>query len=92
MILLLSRSFISGRDENFNVFNIDAFLTWDFRLGSRLIIGYKNWLGNDEQVPLLSGRNHYLRNLGKTFDLRHGNEITVRFVYFLDYNQLRKKK
>ncbi|MBE2230873.1 MAG: carbohydrate binding family 9 domain-containing protein [Chitinophagaceae bacterium] len=89
---LLSRAFISGRDENFNVFNIDAFLTWDFRLGSRLIIGYKNWLGNDEQVPLLSGRNHYLRNLGKTFDLRHGNEITVRFVYFLDYNQLRKKK
>ena len=87
---LLSRSFIPGKDENFNVFNLDAFLTWDFRLGSRLIIGYKNWLGDDE-VVLVTSRNNYLRNLGKIFDLRHGNEVTARFIYFLDYNQFRKK-
>ncbi|MBI5373167.1 MAG: carbohydrate binding family 9 domain-containing protein [Sphingobacteriales bacterium] len=89
---LLDRPFVSNQDENFNVFNVDAFLTWDFRLGSRLILGYKNWLGNDEQVMLNSGRNNYVRNLGKTFDLRHGNELTIRFIYFLDYNQLRKKR
>ncbi len=89
---LLYRPFISNQDENFNVFNVDAFLTWDFRLGSRLILGYKNWLGNEEQVMLNSGRNSYVRNLGKTFDLRHGNEVTVRFIYFLDYNQLHKKR
>jgi hypothetical protein len=76
--------------DNVNVFNLDAFLTWDFRLGSRLILGYKNWLG-DEEVVTVTGKNNYLRNLGGTFDLRHGNEITVRFIYFLDYNQLRRK-
>ena len=77
--------------DNVNVFNLDAFVTWDFRLGSRLIVGYKNWLGDDEVVSL-PGKNNYVRNLGKIFNLRHGNEFTVRFVYFLDYNQFRKSR
>lgn len=88
---LTSRPFINGQDENYNAFNVDAFLTWDFRLGSRLILGYKNWLG-DEEVVNLTSKNSYLRNLGELFDLDHGNEFTVRFIYFLDYNQLRKKR
>lgn len=88
---LLPRPFIPGRDENVNIFNLDAFLTWDFRLGSRLIAGYKNWLG-EEEVVTQPGKNTYLKNLGEVFDLRHGNEISVRFIYFLDYNQLRKKR
>ena len=89
--MLVDRPFINGLDENVNIFNVDAFLTWDFRLGSRLIIGYKNWLGDNEAVTL-TGKNSYMRNLGQVFDLRHGNEITVRFIYYLDYNQFRKKK
>lgn len=76
--------------DNVNYFNTDAFLTWDFRLGSRLILGYKNWLGDDEIISV-AGNNNYIKNLGKTFDMRHGNEFTVRFIYFLDYNQLRKR-
>ncbi len=76
--------------DNVNIFNLDAFLTWDFRLGSRLIVGYKNWLGDNEVVNI-NGKNNYIRNLGSIFDLRHGNEITVRFIYFIDYNKLRKK-
>ncbi len=87
---LVARSFIPNRDENVNIFNLDAFLTWDFRLGSRFIVGYKNWLG-DEEIVNLPTKNNYVRNLGEVFDLRHGNEITVRFIYFLDYNQFRRK-
>ena len=88
---LITRPFISDQNQNINIYNVDAFLTWDFRLGSRLIVGYKNWLGDDEMV-FNSGNNSYLRNFNKQFDLRHGNELTVRFIYFLDYNQLRKKR
>lgn len=87
---LLSRPFIAGMDENVNIFNVDGFLTWDFRLGSRLIIGYKNWLGGEEFASI-SGRNTYFKNLNEIFKLKHGNEITVRFIYYLDYNQLRRK-
>jgi len=88
---LSARPFINGQDDNFNVFNLDAFLTWDFRLGSRLILGYKNWLGEDEMVSF-SSKNSYLHNLSQVFDLRHGNEFTMRFIYFLDYNKTLKKR
>jgi hypothetical protein len=83
------RSFIEGRDENYNLFNVDAFLTWDFRLGSRMIVGYKNWLGNPFGV--ISGPN-YFHNLKSLFNTSHGNELTLKFIYFLDYNQLRKHR
>jgi len=77
-------------DENVNYFNVDAFFTWDFRLGSRIILGYKDWLGDDEYLDGVTNKT-YLRNLTRSFNLRHANEFTVKFIYFLDYNQLRKK-
>jgi hypothetical protein len=63
----------------------------DFRLGSRLILAWKNALGPEEYV---NGKEftRYLENLGQTFALPHSNEVTFRFVYFLDYNQFSRKK
>lgn len=75
--------------DNVNYFNVDAFFTWDFQYGSRLILGYKNWLGADEVIDGTRYKR-YIPNLGQTFSRRHGNELTVRFIYFLDYNKLRK--
>ena len=85
------RAFIPNQDENVNFFNLDAFYTWDFRLGSRIVIGWKNFLGNEEFVDGSIHRK-YLRNLRETIDLRHGNELTLRFIYFIDYNTLKRKK
>jgi hypothetical protein len=84
----VKRAFITGQDENYNLFNVDAFLTWDFRLGSRIIVGYKNWIGNPYAVL---GQTNYFQNLKGIFNANHGNELTVKLIYFLDYNQLRKK-
>jgi hypothetical protein len=77
--------------DNVNYFNADAFFTWDFSYGSRVIIGYKNWLGEDQFVDG-SVYKTYTRNFGQVFNLSHGNELTVRFIYFLDYSQLKRKK
>ncbi|HJS55570.1 MAG TPA: DUF5916 domain-containing protein, partial [Chitinophagaceae bacterium] len=87
----IPRVYIPGQDENVNFFNLDAFYTWDFSLGSRIVIGWKNFLGNDEYVD---GTVHkkYLGNLRETLSLNHGNEVTFRFIYFIDYNKLRKKR
>jgi hypothetical protein len=76
---------------NYNAFNLDAFYTWDFRLGSRLIIGWKNWLGKDYEYDI-SGTSYkqYTRNAQQLFNTPHGNEYTVRFIYFLNYQQLTK--
>lgn len=73
--------------ENVNYFNIDAFLTWDFKLGSRIILGYKNWLGSDEYLNPMFNKT-YIRNVSHVFNLQHANEFTVKFIYFLDYNKL----
>ena len=87
----IPRPFIPNQDENVNFFNLDAFFTWDFRLGSRVVLGWKNFLGNEEYVDGTTYKK-YLNNLGETLDLRHGNELTLRFIYFIDYNTLRRKK
>ncbi|MGI8951247.1 MAG: DUF5916 domain-containing protein [Chitinophagaceae bacterium] len=85
------RNFINGEDENFNAFNLDMFFTWDFRLGSRLIVAWKNALGPDINID---GSLHekYFNNVGALFNVSHSNEITVKFIYYLDYQQLTKKK
>ncbi|RYY62012.1 MAG: hypothetical protein EOO05_04395 [Chitinophagaceae bacterium] len=80
----------STQIDNINYVNTDAFFTWDFRYGSRLIIGYKNWIG-DEQYIDGNQYKRYLANFGHSLDLKYGNEATVRFIYFLDYNQLKRK-
>jgi hypothetical protein len=82
------RAFIANQNENYNLFNVDAFLTWDFRLGSRIILGYKNWLG--DPFGVMSGPD-YFHNLRNIFRSSHGNELTFKLIYFLDYNQLRRK-
>jgi hypothetical protein len=86
----IPRAFIPNQDENVNFFNLDAFFTWDFRLGSRLVFGWKNFLGNDEYVDGMTYKK-YLNNLAQTMNLRHGNELTLRFIYFIDFNTLKKK-
>ncbi|MGZ8537835.1 MAG: DUF5916 domain-containing protein [Flavisolibacter sp.] len=88
---LTERGFIAGRDENYNAFNLDAFLTWDFRLGSRVIFGWKNWLGDSYGIDG-NDNPEYIKNFGSLFRESHGNEITMKIIYFLDSNQFRKKK
>ncbi len=81
----------SDYNANYNVFNLDVFYTWDFSLGSKIIIGYKNWLGNDYLNALpFNDHTTYAKNIGNLFTPPHGNEITLRFIYFLNYQDLRR--
>ncbi len=83
-------AFIPNQNLNFNTFNIDMFYTWDFLLGSRLTIAWKNALGNNVTIDPYSNMT-YFKNFGKAIDNPHSNEITVKIVYFLDYLKLKKK-
>lgn len=79
----------ADHNSNYNAFNLDVFYTWDFRLGSRIVLGWKNWLGNDYE-NLINGvkHQHYLDNAAQVFATPHGKELTLRFIYFLNYHQL----
>src|SRR5205085_2978883 len=61
----IDRPYMPGYDENFNLFNLDMFFTWDFRLGSRIIIAWKNALGPDAAVDG-STYYKYARNFTQT--------------------------
>lgn len=88
---LIERPYVSGYDQNFNAFNLDMFYTWDFKYGSRFIIGWKNWLGGDFPISGVSHKN-YMGNLRQVFQQPHGNEIIFRLIYFIDYLSLQKRK
>jgi hypothetical protein len=81
----------SDLNVNYNVFNLDAFFTWDFRLGSRIIFAWKNSLGPDYE-DFISGTQFksYTSNARRILEIPHGNEFTVRFIYYLDYEQFKK--
>jgi hypothetical protein len=79
-----------SRDWNLNTFHVDMFFTWDFMLGSRLIAAYKSALGPDETVDGKINRN-YFNNFTSMFNAAKSNEVSIRFIYFLDYNRLKKK-
>ena len=83
-------AFMPNRNVNFNTFNIDMFYTWDFLLGSRLTIAWKNALGGNANIDPYTNTS-YGKNLGKVIDSPHSNEITVKIVYYLDYLKLKKK-
>ncbi len=86
------RTFLPGNNVNYNAYNLDVFYTWDFRPGSRVIIGYKNWLSPSYDLDG-SRYSSYLKNLGGMItELNHGNEFTVRFIYYLDYQELKKRR
>lgn len=87
----VDRPFLEGKDINMNIFNLDVFYVWDFRLGSRIIAGWKNWI-NPEYTNDIREKPGYPRNLSHVFGLDHGNEFTLRFIYYLDYQDFRKKK
>jgi len=84
-------TFFANQNLNFNSFNVDMFFTWDFLLGSRLTIAWKNALGGNVNIDPYQNTS-YGKNFGKAVDNPHSNEITVKLVYFLDYLKLRRKK
>lgn len=87
----INESYSSGYDWNFNVFNVDVFFTWDFRLGSRLVVAWKNALAPDATVDGTT-YTKYTQNLFRIFSVPHSNEVSMKFIYFIDYNILVKKK
>ncbi|MBY0480988.1 MAG: carbohydrate binding family 9 domain-containing protein [Chitinophagaceae bacterium] len=87
----IPKAFEDGHNQNFNAFNLDMFYTWDFKYGSKLIVGWKNGLGSDFPI---NGTvyNKYTQNLSQVFQQPHGNEFNVRFIYYIDYLTLQKKQ
>ncbi len=69
-------------DVNFNFFTLDLNYTWRFTKGSDIIVVWKNNIsGSDRNFD-----NNYFSNFSNLFDYRQTNSISLKVVYFLDYD------
>ena len=74
-------------DINYNTWNIDLNCIWRFAPGSELNCQWKNSISN-----LISDANlNTLENLNRLFEESQGNSLSLRMVYFLDYQYLKNR-
>ncbi len=76
----------TDHDFNFNAFNIDLMFFWEFAPGSSLNITYKNNIGKDDVVVNPS----YFRNFGDVFGEKQLNSLSIKVLYYLDYQNVKK--
>lgn len=81
----------TNQDRNFNIFNIDMIYTWQFAPGSFVNIIWKNNIFSGEQGLESIRDASYLPNLDKTFSTPSGNDLTIKVIYFLDYQDIEHK-
>jgi hypothetical protein len=87
--IISDRAFIDNRNVNYNTYNFDLFYTWEFRMGSKIVLGYKNWLNPTYAIDGTK-YHRYTQNLRRMIEgVKHGNELTVRFIYYIDYQLLK---
>ena len=55
------------------------------------MISWKNEIGPDVSIDGVINKT-YFQNLNQTLASPHSNQLSVKFIYFVDYNRLRKKK
>lgn len=79
----------SDLDENYNLQNVDVFLNWIFKPGSRLVLSYKQWL-NDAYILNADIGSGYFHNVTRVVQKPKAMEFNIRWIYFVDYDKTRK--
>jgi Domain of unknown function (DUF5916)/Carbohydrate family 9 binding domain-like len=75
-------------NRNYNIFNLDAVYRWQFAPGSELNFIWKNSVTTDIN-KLEYG---YETNFNNVFGEQHSNFVSIKFLYYLDYLKIRKKR
>lgn len=80
--------FAGNYDINFNVFNIDAVYQWEFAPGSFVNVIWKNNILQSDDL----GQDDYFTNCSKTFSTPSANGVSVKVIYYLDYQNIKKAR
>jgi hypothetical protein len=73
-------------NRNVNFFNIDMNYIWRFAKGSDIIFNWKQSISNENQ----DFDSNYFSNFSSLFDVQQRNSVSLKIVYFLDYDSLVK--
>ena len=75
-----SSTYLSNHNVNYNAFNIDFTMRWNFAPGSEIFLNWKNVIYTSDQ---LTGQN-YWQNLATTLEEPHMNSISLKVIYYFD--------
>ena len=75
-------------DINSNIFNIDMIFNWEFAPGSELSIAWKKSINTfNDDVDI-----NFAGNLSDTWNSDQLNNLSLKVLYYIDYNSLFKMK
>ena len=84
----ISEQFDHKVDQNFNAWNVDMVYVWVFSPGSQLSLA---WLGSSTNYTNIATED-YVQNLRNTVKNPQKNNLSVKVLYYIDYQSLRKKR
>ncbi len=75
-------------DFSFNAFNVDMVFNWEFAPASQLLFVWKNSIYSDkDEIP-----PNFFDNAKDIFLSPSTNSFSIKLLYYLDYQYLKKKK
>ena len=86
--LLDQTTYNENHDFNYNAFNLNMLLEWQFAPGSFATLSWKNTIDSDSNTI----ENNFSKNLSNTVQADQLNEISIKIIYFFDFIYLRKNK
>lgn len=78
-----------ANDISFNAFTIDMSYTWNFAPGSEISLVWKNSIFNSEQGTITT---RYNDNLDNTINSPQTNSLSLKLLYYIDYELLFRNK
>jgi hypothetical protein len=70
----------SNHDINYNAFNIDFILRWNFAPGSEILLNWKNAIYTSDQFLV----DNYWQNFINTMDQPQVNSISLKVIYYFN--------
>ena len=86
--LVPNAAYTDNHDYNYNAFNIDMVYTWRFAPGSELSVVWKNSIYNSSDEIFYD----FGENFTNMFASDKTNSISLKVLYYLDYQYLKKRR
>ena len=82
---LTEHPYDENNDLNFNNWNLDLRYVWQFTRGSEFVALYRNTIQNEDDRSDLS----FGENLSDLLEQPNGHLLSIKLIYYLDYNNLK---
>ncbi|MFA5299138.1 MAG: DUF5916 domain-containing protein [Lutibacter sp.] len=83
---LNASTYQGNHDINYNIWNLDLSYSWEFAPGSQLVALYRTVIFNQDNLSSLS----FEKNLENLFKEPATNNFSLKIIYYLDYNNVKK--